>query len=143
VLVVEIEERGSLPRVEVVETAVHEWRDVESVLDTPGDVDALRAEVAGIPASAIVRVRLAGCLDPEGRGRLEAFETYARDRFRDFRLLPTGLVRVEEDLDDWIGRTIGAVRAAAEELRERADAGDETAGRSLRLLHRFASEVAS
>jgi DNA repair exonuclease SbcCD nuclease subunit len=141
---VEIDGPGAAPRVEVMPTAVDDWRDLEREIGADEDLEALRAELEAMPEPerTVLRLRLSGGLSAAGLETLDEIEARAADRCLAFRLDRRALTLLSDDPRDWVPGQGGYVEAAAKELLDAAADGDETARRALRLLHRLVTEDA-
>jgi DNA repair exonuclease SbcCD nuclease subunit len=139
---VEIDAAGSTPRVEVVPTAVNDWREMPREVGADEDIEAIRAEIASLsdPERIVMRLRISGGLGAPGFESLDELEAFAADRFLAFRLDRRDLTLLTGEPRDWVTGKGGYVEAAAEELLTAAADGNATARRALRLLHRFVTE---
>ena len=123
VLAVEIKRRGAAPSVERIPVGHYVWRETESSIHGPADVDALDRELKapGLdPGKLLVRLKLEGvvtlALREQLREKLEEWEAQLRYLEADDREL---IAEPSEDDLDRIDRG-GFVRTAVEQLRARA-----------------------
>lgn len=121
-IIVEIEQRGSPPRVTPIKTGRLDWRTFERTVDQPHSLEALIEELGKLnqPAGALVRVLLAGVLFPEDRHSLVRLEEHLASRFL-FGFLDTSRLIPAPDGEGWIeSLSSGSFREAAIKLRSQA-----------------------
>ena len=123
VLAVEIKRRGAAPSVERIPVGHYVWRETESSIHGPVDVDALDRELKapGLdPGKLLVRLKLEGvvtlALREQLREKLEEWEAQLRYLEADDREL---IAEPSEDDLDRIDRG-GFVREAVDQLRRQA-----------------------
>jgi DNA repair exonuclease SbcCD nuclease subunit len=122
VVVVEIEQRGSPPKLTAVKTGRLDWRTIERTVDQPLSLEALIEELGKIdqPTSVLVRVLLEGVLFPEDRHPLVRIEELLASRFL-FGFLESSRLIPAPDGEGWIeSLSSGSFREAAIKLRSQA-----------------------
>jgi DNA repair exonuclease SbcCD nuclease subunit len=134
VLIVDVN-AGTIPSVQSVRTARHQWHELDFNLGLPTDVDALLARLSELASADVVSVEVSGRTDLQGMkriaealGRVEAaVRAYRGSRDR-LRLAPTDADVAELQADGYVGEVL-------EELRARQDQDAEgVAALALRLL---------
>lgn len=143
-LVVEIEEPGGEPAVQLVDTATYTWLQKEARLQGPEDLGALERWFEDIddPLRVLVRLELSGSLGLEAMSDLEALKDQLENLVLEAR--HRGTVRPQasaEELqqiaaDGYVGDTVEALQALSDGEGEEA----ETADRALQLLYQFHRE---
>jgi DNA repair exonuclease SbcCD nuclease subunit len=122
VIVAEIEQRGSPPKLTPVKTGRLDWRTIERTVDQPHSLEALTEELGKIdrPTSVLVRVLLAGVLFPEDRHPLVRIEELLASRFL-FGSLDASRLVPAPDGEGWIeSLSSGSFRQSAIKLRSQA-----------------------
>ncbi|MBC2601012.1 metallophosphoesterase family protein [Puniceicoccus vermicola] len=122
VLLVEIADRGAAPSIEVLPTGKLSWHSLERSLESPGALKSVISELSSIisPENALVRLRLSGLLFASDREDLESIGEILQTRFLFGKLMADALSPAPED-DTWIEELpVGALREAAEHIRQKA-----------------------
>lgn len=122
VVIVEIAQRGSPPKLTRIKTGRLDWRTVERTIDQPQTLEALVEELGKLdpPDVTLVRVFLAGVLFPEDRHPLVRIEELLASRFL-FGSLDTSSLIPAPDGEGWIeSLASGSFREAAVKLRSQA-----------------------
>ena len=152
VLLVEIDARGTAPRITPIRTGGLRWRVVEGDLSEPGDLEQVRRNIETIDSPenmllTLVDVRLRGILHPQAQGELQRLRELLEARFLFGRVEDSTLM--PPPTDDWLeDLPVGLLRDVAEELRQvAAGTGNGTASspavarRALLELHRVLGEA--
>jgi hypothetical protein len=132
-LLVEISKRGATPKIEVLPTGALTWHSMERTLESPGDLKALINELNNLnePDKALVRLRLSGLLFASDREDLESIGEILNARFLFGELQAAALAPAPED-DSWLEELpVGALREAAETIRQQAMRGAEERDRAV------------
>ncbi len=126
VLLLELAAPGAEPVVELRSVGAHRWFELNARLAVPSDLEQLLAELAALPAAAVVALTVSGELDLAQRERLQQALAAAEARVRSLQADLSGvqLALGEQDLAGL--RADGYVAAVIDELRMRAAAEDET-----------------
>lgn len=127
VLAVEIKRRGAAPSVEKISVGHYVWRETESSIHRPADVDALDRELKALgsdPGRLLVRLKLEGVVTLALRGQLD--ETLAAWEARLHYLEADDRELIAEPSEDDLDRIDrgGFVRAAVDQLRRQATDSD-------------------
>ncbi len=123
VLIVEIEGRGAIPRIERVGTGALEWEVIEFEVRGAGDPAAVRRKIEGIanPSAVLLEVQLKGLIAPDDRAELERIRGIVSSRFL-YGNVNVSRLRPSPEDDRWIEELPpGIVRRAGEKLRQLAD----------------------
>lgn len=132
-VLVEIEQRGSAPRLTPVKTGRLDWRTIERTIDQPHSLEALVEELGRInePTNVLVRVLLEGVLFPEDRLALGHMEELLSSRFL-FGVLESSRLIPAPDGEGWIeSLSSGSFREAAIKLRSQAAQSANTEERAV------------
>lgn len=132
-LLIEIQERGAAPKIEVVPTGKLVWRSMERTLESAGALNAIMSELNEInaPQNTLIRLRLGGLLFASDRKHLESIGEILNSRFLFGELRAEALIPAPED-DLWIEELpAGALREAAETIRRQAMHGSDERARSV------------
>jgi DNA repair exonuclease SbcCD nuclease subunit len=145
VLVVEISERGAVPRIEVVRTASLEWLTRATKVESPGQIQALAAELDALPKpeTMLVQCTLTGTLFGADHEALSRCLEIVDGRFL-FGRADVSQLTADEIGAEWIERLPeGYLRDAARDLLASAAAEppDLVAGAALREYSRLWQEV--
>jgi DNA repair exonuclease SbcCD nuclease subunit len=140
-LVVEIDEQGTAPAVEQVDTAEFTWLRKEERLEGSEDLEALKRWFEGLsdPLSVLVRLDLSGSLGLETMSDLGALKERLENLVLDVRHRGEVRPKASEEEINSIGSG-GYVTDTVEELRALSETGgeeSETAQRALQLLYQF------
>ena len=147
-LLVEISARGAAPVIEVLPTGSLTWHSMEQSLQSSGELKALISQLNGMsaPERTLVRLRLNGLLFASDRGDLESLGEILTTRFLFGELIADALTPAPED-DAWIeDLPVGALREAAETIRQQALHGADERTRAVAtraLLELFDSKEKS
>lgn len=132
-LLVEIAERGAAPHIEVLPTGSLSWHSLERSLDSPGSLRTIMGELSDLdaPDYTLVRLRLNGLLFASDREDLESIREILQTRFLFGELRADTLTPAPED-DSWIeDLPVGALREAAESIRQQAMHGPDKRARAV------------
>lgn len=127
VVIVEIESRGTVPKVESIPCGRLRWHPLDITLDREGAVDGVLEQLNAIesPGEALVRLRLDGLLYAADRAKLTGLDEILTTRFLYGALAMEKLVPAPED-DTWIETLpAGPLREAAEKIRNTAVHGSD------------------
>jgi DNA repair exonuclease SbcCD nuclease subunit len=142
VLLVEIDEPGTVPRVESVRTAQTDWIRKSVDLRQEEDLKAFRDWFEGVsdPLNVLVSLELQGRLDLASMNSLEDLLDDLENTVLELRRRGDG-VRPKASLDEIDAiSTDGYVRTAVERLRGKAEEGEEAAEEALQLLYQLKQE---
>jgi DNA repair exonuclease SbcCD nuclease subunit len=140
VLIVEIDEPGSVPQVEAVKVAQTEWITIEREFSSDAEVDVLKAELEALPnkSKTLVNLRVSGAISMGACDRLERLvEDYAerlvylRSDLDQVQSAPS-----EDDLTAMSGE--GFIAEALDQLRSGANPADDDA---MRLMYRLQTQI--
>jgi DNA repair exonuclease SbcCD nuclease subunit len=153
VLLVEIESRGTPPKITPIRTGRLNWRIIDREIDEKSSLSLLRQEIEEIAEvdSTLLDVRLRGVLSRDQQGDLARIEDIVRARFLFGRIDSKKLLPRPED-DGWLADLpVGVVREVADRLKLLSDptasvdrpdyATPEVAARALMELYRASAEV--
>ncbi len=151
-LLVEIEERGAVPKLTPIRTGGLEWKQIEQRFAESGDAARLREEVESLPDAdkMLLDLRIDGLLDQDDQAELARLDELVRARFLYGRLDTSRLVPRPDD-DRWLDALpIGVLRESAQRLQTLSDpaysadrpdyASPAVATRALLELYRMVQE---
>ncbi len=116
-LLVDIPEVGTEPRVEILPIGRHPWIQMSEHLAVSSDLDQLIANIEAQPEQAVVALRLEGEISLLGKQQLERALSVAEARFRSlsYDLSGLSLQPTEDDIaalhaDGYVGDVIAELR---------------------------------
>lgn len=119
VLLVEIAERGAVPKLTPIRTGGLSWKTIERQLAAAGDAARLREEVESLPEpkKTLLDLRIDGVLDQNDHAELARIDELVRARFLYARMDMAGLAP-SPDNQSWLEQLpVGVVREAAQRLQ--------------------------
>ena len=142
VLIVDIEARGSAPKISRHQVGALKWLNRECALDGAGDLGRLIEELKRLPdpRRTLISIALGGVLFAEEAERLEDLSDVLSTHFLYGRVDDKALIPAPQD-DAWTTHLPeGVIRSVAERLKEEADSGrDPIARQALFELYRLAN----
>lgn len=126
VLIVDIEEAGSIPKVTRYETARYQWHQWRETLSVPSDLDQLLDRLKQLPEASVLDLKLDGTLTLAGDQQLTDALSIAEARYRSVTCDRTGLQLEPTDDDIAALHADGYLGDVVRELRESQQGGDST-----------------
>ena len=128
-LLVDIDQPGALPRVEIVRTAQYLWQQLAQHLNVASDLDALLANLAQFEAQHVLELTVTGAVDLAGHQRLQAALGSVQARVRclrvdlgELQLAPTAEDIAALHADGYLGEVIAELRDTTGDDAPRAQA---------------------
>ncbi|PCM45975.1 metallophosphoesterase family protein [Marinobacter sp. ANT_B65] len=126
VLIVDIEEAGSTPKVTRYETARYQWHQWRETLSVPSDLDQLLDRLKHLPEASVLDLKLNGTLTLAGDQQLTDALSIAEARYRSVTCDRTGLQLEPTDDDIAALHADGYLGDVVRELRESQQSADNT-----------------
>ena len=126
VLIVDIEEAGSIPKVTRYETARYQWHQWRETLSVPSDLDQLLDRLKHLPEASVLDLKLNGTLTLAGDQQLTDALSIAEARYRSVTCDRTGLQLEPTDDDIAALHADGYLGDVVRELRESQQSADNT-----------------
>jgi hypothetical protein len=152
VILVEIKERGAVPKLTSIRTGGLWWKTIERRFSESGDAARLRAQIESLPHSekTLLDLRIDGVLDQEDQAELARLDELVRARFL-FGRMDTVRLAPRPDDDRWLEMLpAGVLRESAQRLQALSDpaysadrpeyASPPVATRALLELYRMVQE---
>jgi len=126
VLIVDIEEAGSIPKVTRYETSRYQWHQWRETLSVPSDLDQLLDRLKHLPEASVLDLKLNGTLTLAGDQQLTDALSIAEARYRSVTCDRTGLQLEPTDDDIAALHADGYLGDVVRELRESQQSADNT-----------------
>lgn len=126
VLIVDIEEVGSIPKVTRYETSRYQWHQWRETLTVPSDLDQLLDRLKHLPEASVLDLKLNGTLTLAGDQQLTDALSIAEARYRSVTWDRTGLQLEPTDDDIAALHADGYLGDVVRELRESQQSADNT-----------------
>jgi len=126
VLIVDIEEAGSIPKVTRYETSRYQWHQWRETLSVPSDLDQLLDRLKHLPEASVLDLKLNGTLTLAGDQQLTDALSIAEARYRSVTCDRTGLQLEPTDDDIAALHADGYLGDVVRELRQSQQSADNT-----------------